>query len=176
MIRNARQAARAVLAAVLMTCAATGATVAAAADADGAFEGRRDGYLVFNTFAWHFENSDERNDFTPGIGWEYSPSNHVGFHVGTLSDSFGYQARYGGVHYTTPRFFDNRVRLMLGATALHKKYKIKDEPETKIVPLPAIEISLTDRAVLNVSGSPDVDFGEISNNKVVWLQFKLGLI
>ena len=176
MIRNARHAARAVIAAVLMTCAATAAPSAAAAEGDGPFEGRRDGYLVFNTFAWHFENSDERNDFTPGIGWEYSPSNRVGFHVGTLSDSFGYQAKYGGIHYSTPRFFNNRVRLMLGATALHKKYKIKEDPETKIVPLPAIEVSLTDRAVLNLSGSPDVDFGEISNNKVVWLQFKLGLI
>ena len=72
--------------------------------------------------------SDERRDFTPGIGLEYSPTNRVGIHAGTLSDSFGYQARYGGIHYSTPRFFDERVRLMLGATALHKKYKIKDGP------------------------------------------------
>ena len=168
-IRNARLAvARLAAAAALLACA-SGASAAGE-------EGRRDGYLVFNTFAWHFENSDERNDFTPGIGWEYSPTNRIGFHLGTLSDSFGYQARYGGIHYSTPRFFGNRVRLMLGATALHKKYKIRDEPETKIVPLPALEFSITDRAVLNLSGSPDVDFGDISNNKVVWLQFKLGLI
>ena len=166
--RIARITARLVLATGLLAGAAT-----ASANSE---EGRRDGYLVFNTFAWHFENSDERNDFTPGIGWEYSPSNRIGFHVGTLSDSFGYQARYGGIHYSTPRFFANRVRLMVGATALHKKYKIKDDPETKIVPLPALEFSITDRAVLNLSGSPDVDFGEISNNKVVWLQFKLGLL
>ena len=168
-IRIARHVARLLAAAALLA----GATAASAADGE---DGRRDGYLVFNTFAWHFEMSDERNDFTPGIGVEYSPTNRIGFHGGTLSDSFGYQARYGGIHYSTPRFFANRVRLMLGATALHKKYKIKDDPETKIVPLPALELSLTDRAVLNISGSPDVDFGEISNNKVVWLQFKLGLI
>ncbi len=166
--RIARIATRFAFAAALLTGAS-------AASADLGTE-RHDGYLVFNTFAWHFENSDERNDFTPGIGLEYSPTNRVGFHGGTLSDSFGYQARYAGVHYTTKRFLSNRVRLMLGATALHKKYKVKDDPETKIVPLPAIEISLTDRAVLNVSGSPDVDFGDISNNKVVWLQFKLGLL
>ena len=168
--RTARTAARLLAAAALLV----GAT-ATAADSP-AEAGRNDGYLVFNTFAWHFENSDERNDFTPGIGWEYSPTNRLGFHVGTLSDSFGYQAKYGGIHYSTPRFLDNRVRLMVGATALHKKYKIKDDPETKLVPLPAIEFSVSDRAVLNLSGSPDVDFGEISNNKVVWLQFKLGLI
>ena len=166
--RIVRTAVRLALSAALLA----GATAVSADDEAG----RRDGYLVFNTFAWHFENSDERNDFTPGIGVEYSPSNRLGFHAGTLSDSFGYQARYGGIHYSTPRFFADRVRLMLGATALHKKYKIKDEPETKIVPLPALELSLTDRAVLNISGSPDVDFGDISNNRVVWLQFKLGLI
>ncbi len=173
--RIATSAARFVARFVAMTMLFGGAAIASetaeAADVD-----RPDGYLVFNTFAWHFENSDERKDFTPGIGLEYSPSNRIGFHAGTLSDSFGYQARYGGIHYSTPRFFADRVRLMVGATALHKKYKIRDEPETKIVPLPAIEISLTDRAVLNLSGSPDVDFGDISNNKVVWLQFKLGLI
>ena len=165
--RFARIAIRLAAAAVLMTSAAS---------ASANETGRLDGYVVFNTFAWHFENSDERNDFTPGIGLEYSPTNRIGFHAGTLSDSFGYQARYGGIHYSTPRFFKNRIRLMLGATALHKKYKIKDDPETKIVPLPAVEFSISDRAVLNLMGSPDVDFGDISNNKVVWLQFKLGLV
>ena len=164
-----RTAARLLAGAVLLAGASTAA-------AFGGEDNRRDGYLVFNTFAWHFEMSDERNDFTPGIGFEYSPTNRIGFHGGTLSDSFGYQAKYGGIHYTTPRFFDNRVRLIGGVTALHKQYSIKRGPETKIVPLPALEISLTDRAVLNLSGSPDVDFGDISNNKVVWLQFKLGLI
>ena len=57
-----------------------------------------DGYLVLNTVALHFKNADERNAFTPGIGWEYSPSSKIGFHVGTLSDSFGYQAAYGGLN------------------------------------------------------------------------------
>ena len=164
-----RFAARLAAAAALLACAST-------ASALGNGDERFDGFVVFNTFAWHFEMSDERRDFTPGIGLEYSPSNRIGFHAGTLSDSFGYQAMYGGVHYSTPRFFRNRVRVLLGVTALHKKYKIADEPETKLVPLPAIEFSITDRAVLNLSGSPDVDFGDISNNKVVWLQFKLGLL
>ena len=166
--RLSRTAARLAAAAVLLA----GASTVAASSEDG----RLDGYVVFNTFAWHFEMSDERNDFTPGIGLEYSPTNRIGFHAGTLSDSFGYQAKYGGVHYTSPRFFRNRMRVLLGATALHKQYKLLDDPETKIVPLPALEFSITDRAVLNLSGSPDVDFGDISNNKVVWLQFKLGLI
>lgn len=134
------------------------------------------GFLVFNTFAYHFDNADERRDFTPGIGIEYSPTNRLGFHLGTLSDSFGYQAAYGGLNYATPRFFKNRVRLMITATALHKKYGINIEPETKIVPLPAIEFSFTERAVLNISGSPRVDYGNVSNNPVVWFQFKLGLL
>ena len=52
-------------------------------------------FLVLSASAYHFENFDERNAFTPGIGWEYSPSGKIGWHVGTLSDSFGYQAMYG---------------------------------------------------------------------------------
>ena len=52
-------------------------------------------FLVLSAGAYHFENFDERNAFTPGIGWEYSPSGKIGWHVGTLSacvddtDSFG---------------------------------------------------------------------------------------
>lgn len=101
-IRHANVAARSIVAALLFgVVSAHAARAAQVADTDD----RRNGYLVFNTFAHHFEHSNERDDFTPGIGWEYSPTNRVGFHVGTLSDSVG---------------------------------------------------------------SPDVDFGDISNNKVVW--------
>lgn len=137
-----------------------------------------DGYLVFNTFALHLQDSDGRNTVTPGIGWEYSPSNALGFHGGTLSDSFGYQSFYGGLNYATPRIaaFQGKVRFILGATLLHKQFKKGGEPETKIVPLPAIEFALSKRAVLNVSGSPEVDYGEHHNNAVVFFQFKLGLL
>lgn len=167
---TARLAARLAAAATLLACASAASASGLALDDAG----RRDGYLVLNTFAYHFEMSDERRDFTPGIGLEYSPSNRLGVHAGTLSDSFGYQAKYAGVQYATPRFLANRVRLMLGATALHKQYKRNSAPETKIVPLPALEISFSDRAVLNISGSPDVDFGDVKNNKVVWFQLEIG--
>jgi hypothetical protein len=138
-----------------------------------------DGYLVFNTFAWHFDNSDERNDFTPGVGWEYSPTSAVGFHLGTLSDSFGYQAKYLGVNYATRRMLNNRVRLILGATIIEKQFKLAkdgdDGVDTRVLPLPAVEFTLTPRAVLNFSGSPAVDFGDQKNNAVVWVQLKVGL-
>lgn len=135
-----------------------------------------DGYLVFNTLAWHAKNADERNAVTPGIGWEYSPTNRIGFHVGTVSDSFGYQATYGGLNYATPRFFRNKIRLILGATILKKQYRENAEPETKIVPLPAIELAISKRAVLNLSGSPEVDYGEHHNNAVLFFQLKLSLL
>jgi len=32
------------------------------------------------------------------------------------------------------------------------------------------------RAVLNVSGSPEIDYGEHHNNAVVFMQFKLGIL
>jgi len=155
--------------------ATTGATLGAA-PAHAALGDGDDHHLVLNTFAYHFKNADERNDFTPGIGWEYSPTSSFGFHFGTLSDSFGYQAKYAGINYATRRLFNNRVRLIAGATVLHKQYAKNADPETKILPLPAIEFTLAERAVLNVSGSPAVDFADQKNNAVVWFQLKLGLL
>ena len=137
-----------------------------------------DGYLVINTIALHPQKAEGRNLVTPGIGWEYSPSNRIGFHGGTLSDSFGYQSYYGGLNYATPRFglFAGKVRFILGATVLHKQFRIDGEPETKVVPLPAVEFAFSERAVLNVSGSPEVDYAGHHNNAVVFLQLKLNLL
>lgn len=135
-----------------------------------------DSYLVFNTIALHFENADERNTLTPGIGWEYSPTSKVGWHVGTLSDSFGYQSAYGGLNYASKPRLNGKVRFLLGATILHKQFKKNGEPETKLVPLPAVELRLTPRSVLNLSGSPQVDFGDHHNNAVLFFQLKLGLL
>jgi len=135
-----------------------------------------DSYLVINTVALHFENFNERNAFTPGIGWEYSPSGKFGWHAGTLSDSFGYQSAYGGVNYATQPIAWGKLRFMLGATILHKQFKKNAEPETKLVPLPAMEFRFTDTAVLNVSGSPAVDFANQKNNAVVFFQVKLHLL
>lgn len=144
-----------------------------------------DGFLVFNTFAWHFENSDERNDFTPGIGWEYSPTSKFGFHVGTLADSFGYQATYAGINYATRRYLNNRVRFIIGATIVNKQFRnarfdadgnlTDDGVDTRLLPFPVVEFALSERAVINVSGSPSVDFGEQKNNPVIWFQAKIGL-
>lgn len=134
-----------------------------------------DGYLVLNTFAYHFENFDERNSFTPGVGWEYSPSGAVGWHAGTLSDSFGYQSSYGGLNYATKPILAGKLRFLIGATILHKQFRKDAEPETKIVPLPAVEFRFTNRAVLNLSGSPQVDYAGQRNNAVLFFQLKLGL-
>jgi hypothetical protein len=133
-------------------------------------------YLVVSAGAYHFENFEERNAFTPGLGWEYSPSAKVGWHAGTLSDSFGYQAKYGGINYATKPTLFGKVRFLIGASVVHKQYKKNGEPKTKLLPLPAMEIKLNKRAVLNVSGSPQVDFGDHRNNAVLFFQFKLNLI
>lgn len=133
------------------------------------------GFLVINTLALHFENFDDRNAITPGIGWEYSPSSKLGWHGGTLSDSFGYQAYYGGVNYASKPMLYGKLRFMIGATVLHKQYHKNTDPETKLVPLPAMEVKITKRGVLNVSGSPQVDYGEFSNNAVMFFQLKIGM-
>jgi len=134
-----------------------------------------DGYLVINTLALHFENFDDRNAFTPGVGWEYSPSAAIGWHAGTLSDSFGYQSTYGGINYATRPILSGKLRFLIGATVLHKQFKKNGDPETKLVPMPAVEFRMTNRAVLNLSGSPQVDFGDHRNNAVLFFQLKLGI-
>ncbi|MFK7855722.1 MAG: hypothetical protein AB8B79_16480 [Granulosicoccus sp.] len=133
------------------------------------------GFLVFNTVALHFKNFDDRNALTPGLGWEYSPSSKLGWHAGTLSDSFGYQSVYAGINYATkPKVF-GKVRFLIGATVLHKQFKKNAEPETKLVPFPAMEVKLSRRSVLNLSGSPQVDYGDHRNNAVLFFQYKLQL-
>ncbi len=132
-------------------------------------------YLVFNTLAFHFENADERRLFTPGIGWEFSPSSRVGFHAGTLSDSFGFQAGYAGLNYATRKFYAGPVgfRFIGGASIVHKQFHKNSEPETKILPLPVMEIGFSENAVLNISGSPKLDYAGQKNNAVLFFQFKL---
>jgi len=134
-----------------------------------------DGHLVFNTAAIHFKNFDDRNAFVPGLGWEYSPTGKLGFHVGTLSDSFGAQASYFGINYGTRRMFNNKLRFLVGATAVHKQYHKNKPLETKIVPFPVMELNLWKRASLNITGSPEIDYNGSHNNAVMFFQFKLQL-
>ncbi len=154
------------VASVLAVCLLFGTTSSAKAN---------DGFLVLNTIALHFENFDDRNAFTPGIGWEYSPSSKLGFHVGTLSDSFGFQSSYAGINYASKPKFYGKLRFLVGATVLHKQFRKNAEPETKVVPFPAVEFRLNDTAVINLSGSPQVDFADQRNNAVLFFQLKLRL-
>ena len=135
----------------------------------------KDGYLVFSTAAYHFKNQDERNALVPGIGWEYSPTGKLGFHVGTLSYSFGFQATYAGINYGTRRFWNNKARFLIGATVIHKQFHKNTDPEAKIVPFPVLEIALRKNAVLNISGSPEIDYNEHHNNAVMFFQVKFNL-
>lgn len=137
----------------------------------------RDSYLVLNTLALHFDNYKDRNAVVPGLGWEYSPSSGVGWHVGTFSDSFGSQASYAGINYATAkkRILKTDVRFLLGATILRKQYHEDTDMQTKIVPLPAIEIGLSKNAVLNVSGSPEVDYNGEHSNAVMFFQLKMNV-
>ena len=154
---------------VALTLFALGVTLSSAAASTN------DDYLVISAGAYHFEHFDERNAFTPGLGWEYSPSAKIGWHAGTLSDSFGYQAVYGGINYATRPTFYGKVRFLVGASVVHKQYKKNAEPETKILPIPAMEIRMSKRSVLNISGSPQVDIGDHRNNAVLFFQFKLNI-
>ena len=137
----------------------------------------KDDYFVLNTVALHFENAKDRNAIVPGIGWEYSPSNRIGWHIGTFSDSFGTQAAYTGINYATAkqRLFTRDVRFLIGATVLRKQYHVDTPQQTKVVPLPAVEISLNKNTVLNISGSPEVDYNGEHNNAVMFFQLKMNV-
>ena len=132
-------------------------------------------FLVISAGAYHFKHFDERNAFTPGLGWEYSPSGKIGWHAGTVSDSFGYQSVYGGINYATKPKFNGKVRFLLGASIVHKQFKKNSAAETKLLPIPTMEIRLTKRSVLNVTGTPQVDYGNNKSNGVLFFQFKLNL-
>ncbi len=137
----------------------------------------KDGYLVINTLAWHFDNAEDRNAAVPGLGWEYSPSSGLGWHAGVFSDSFGSQAAYTGLNYASSkkRILSRNVRFLIGATILHKQYHENTDQQTKVVPLPAVEISLSKNTVLNISGSPEVDYNGEHSNAVMFFQLKMNV-
>lgn len=137
----------------------------------------KDDFFVLNTVALHFDNFEDRNALVPGVGWEYSPSQRLGWHIGTFSDSFGSQATYTGINYATARkrILTRDVRLMIGATVLRKQYHANTELQTKIVPLPAVEVSVTENTVLNISGSPEVDYNGEHSNAVMFFQLKMNM-
>ncbi len=137
----------------------------------------KDDFFVLNTIALHFDNAKERNAIVPGVGWEHSPSSGLGWHIGTFSDSFGSRATYTGINYASAkkRILSRDVRFLIGATILRKQYHEDSDLQTKIVPLPAVEISLTKNTVLNVSGSPEVDYNGEHSNAVMFFQLKMNV-
>ncbi len=44
------------------------------------------------------------------------------------------------------------------------------------LPFPALEIKLSKRSVVNITGSPAVDFADQKNNAVLFFQYKLQLL
>lgn len=137
----------------------------------------RDSFLVVNTLALHFDNIKDRNAMVPGLGWEYSPSSGIGWHLGTFSDSFGSHANYVGVNYASAkkRWLRTDVRFLIGATVLRKQYHENRDLQTKVVPLPAVEIGLSKNTVLNISGSPEVDYNGEHSNAVMFFQLKMNV-
>jgi hypothetical protein len=79
------------------------------------------------------------------------------------------------MNYATKPVLYGKVRFLLGASAVHKQYKKDADPETKLLPIPAVEVKLSDRSVLDISGSPQVDIGEHRNNAVMFFQLKVNV-
>ena len=67
-------------------------------------------FLVIDTLSLQFDDVNEKNAFTPGVGWERSPTSKVSRHAGTLADSFRLRPNYGGFNYATRRMLNGKLR------------------------------------------------------------------
>jgi len=67
--------------------------------------------LVINGLSKHHNAEHDYNEVNVGLGVQVDFHNHLGFNVGMLKDSFGYQARYAGIYGWGDLYKGNGVRL-----------------------------------------------------------------
>jgi len=135
-------------------------------------------FLSLQGFSVHFKNAGERKAVHPTLGYEHSPNRTLGWQVGFFQDSFGKNASYLGFNYTPyrTRWLGKSVRLILAANIVRKQYLKGGEVETRIIPTPVIELGLYQNLSVNLTGSPQLDYGDNHHtNGVVFLQVKLKL-
>lgn len=135
-------------------------------------------HVSLQSFSYHFQKADERRGSHPGLGYEFSPFERLGFQGGTFVDSFGYQATYAGLNYSMFEFslLGKSSRIILSASMMNKIYTKGGEPDTRFVPMPILETQLYKRLSINLTGSPEMDYYDGKHtNGVLFVQFKLGV-
>lgn len=131
-------------------------------------------YLAIQSFSLHFEKIKQRNGFNPTIGYEVTSTKRLGWQAGLFKDSFNYNSAYAGLNYAFDRFYvlGRPVRPLLSVNVIHKKFKKNGNGETKLVPIPVIEVNVFKKLNVNISGTPQIDSTKNHTNGVIFFQFK----
>lgn len=135
-------------------------------------------FLSLQGFSVHFKNNDQRKSVHPTLGYEHSPDQTLGWQLGFFQDSFGKNASYLGVNYTPYKttMMGKSVRLILAANVVRKQYLKGGPVETRFIPTPVVEINVYKNLAVNLTGSPQLDYGDDHHtNGVIFLQMKLSL-
>jgi len=135
-------------------------------------------FISLPSVSYHFENFSDRKAFHPGIGYEYSPDHAMGWQAALFQDSFGQDARYIGVNYSSKAFplLGFRVRTMGVLNVMEKQYLKGQDIETRIIPMPILEVKATNKLSFNVTGTPQLDYSEKHHtNGVILFQLKMAM-
>ncbi|HBS25640.1 MAG TPA: hypothetical protein DD827_00695 [Gammaproteobacteria bacterium] len=133
-------------------------------------------YISLQAVSLHFKKYKERQAVHPSLGYEYSRNRKLGWQAAWFKDSFGYQSGYMGVNYTAKQFklLGMSVRLIGALNVVHKQFVKGGDGETKLVPIPIIELGIQKYISLNITGSPELDYANGKHtNGVVVMQLKL---
>ncbi len=162
----------------MISTAAIGCLLAAlASTSTGADEADDSMYVVFQTLTLHFDNFSERNGVNTTLGLERSPINQWGWQAGIFRDSFGRISGYAGLNrslYET-RIRNRPLRILLTANVVHKQFHKNKNRETKVIPLPTLELSATKALFINMGVVPETPDGRNHTNGLLFVQMKLKL-
>jgi hypothetical protein len=135
-------------------------------------------FVSLPSLSYHFENFNDRKAFHPAIGYEYSPDHAVGWQAAFFQDSFGQDARYIGINYSSKGFalFGFRTRVMGVLNVMEKQYLKGKDLETRIIPMPILEVKASNKLSINVTGTPQLDYSDKHHtNGVILFQFKMAM-
>ncbi len=106
-----------------------------------------------------------------------SPLSGLGWQVGLFRDSFEQLSGYAGLNYTLATYYRGNLqaRLLGVANITYKQFHKGQDPETRLIPLPALELKTVGDVFVNLSVVPEIGGKKYHTNGLMYLQFKLKL-
>jgi hypothetical protein len=134
-------------------------------------------YAVVQTLTVHFNNFSERNGINSTLGLENSPLGGWGWQAGIFRDSFGRVSGYAGINHSLWQtdLHDIPLRFLFTANVVHKQFHKNRQRETKLIPLPTLELSASRNWLVNLGIIPETPKGTNHTNGLLFLQIKLKL-